>query len=150
MSVWLTNKERYYLQNVLSTMPDSSKLTSFLAIASARDVLNYTKIPCFNSWVMVITPTLSIREARALSVAELSQHARRALEEQRTPEMLTKIFKWTESRPKWVMPMQEGQQEVVWLSNLVKAGTNTIDLRPAVEQGSGDGRIIHSVRGFLF
>lgn len=121
-----------------------------MAIASARNVLNYTKIPCFNSFVLVTTPTLTLQEARALSVAQLNQYARRALEEQLKPEMLKKYFTWMETQREQFMPMEEGWQELVWLSNLVKAGTNNIDLRPAVEQGSGDGRVLHSVRRFLF
>ena len=139
-----------YLQNVVSNMSDSTTLTSFLSSISTRNILNYTKIPCFNAVGVINTPALPIREARALSIAELSRRSRRALEEQRKPDILNKSFTWRESLPKRSFPMQEGGQEMLWLSNMAKSHTNTIDLRPAVEQGSGDGRVLHSVRIFKY
>ena len=131
-------------------MSDSATLTSVLSTASTRNILNYTKIPCFNAVAIINTPALSIREARALSIAELSRRSRRFLEEQRKPDMLNKTFTWRECQPKWSFPMQEGGQEVLRLSNMAKSHTNTIDLRPAVEQGSGDGRVLYSVRIFKY
>lgn len=94
---------------------------------------------------MIVTPPLSILEAKALSLAELSLHSRRALEEQRTPEMLAKSFTWQESKPVRAWPIQEGRQLMGMVSNVCKAGTHRIDLSTAVEQGTGDGDVLYSV-----
>jgi hypothetical protein len=129
-------------QSTLSNKPESPTPTSFLNIVSARDTLNYTKTSCFNTWTCLSTSAFPIHEARTLSVAALSRRIRCVIQEQRTPEILSKVFTFRESRPKWAMPLQEGGQEILCVTNQVKGAAHTIDLKPAMEQGSG--QVLHS------
>ncbi|KAF8584129.1 hypothetical protein K439DRAFT_1660879 [Ramaria rubella] len=122
----------------------SSTLTLFFSIASCRDILDYARVPCFNTFAIILTPPLPIHKAKALSLLDLTLHSRRALQEQRTPETLTKSLKWLENKPKLAWPIQEGKQVMGMVSNTCKSGINTIDLSPAVDKETGNGQVLHS------
>ncbi|KAF8584139.1 hypothetical protein K439DRAFT_1169024 [Ramaria rubella] len=122
----------------------SSTLTLFFSIASCRDILDYARVPCFNTFAIILTPPLPVHEAKFLSSLDLILHSRRALQEQRNPEMLTKLFKWLENKPKLAWPIQEGKQVMGMVSNTCKSDIDTIDLSPAVDKETGNGQVLHS------